>query len=31
MPETVAKDRNVDGVDGVRNGVDWKGEEHDGM
>ena len=25
MPETVAKDRNVDRVDGVRNGVDWKG------
>ena len=25
MPETVAKDRNVDGVDRVRNGVDWKG------
>ena len=25
MPETVVKDRNVDGVDGVRNGVDWKG------
>ena len=25
MPETVVKDRNVDGVDGVRNGVGWKG------
>ena len=25
MPETVVKDGNVDGVDGVRNGVDWKG------
>ena len=25
MPETVVKDRNVDGVDGVRNRVDWKG------
>ena len=25
MPETVVKDRNVDGVDGVRIGVDWKG------
>ena len=25
MPGTVVKDRNVDGVDGVRNGVDWKG------
>ena len=25
MSETVVKDRNVDGVDGVRNGVDWKG------
>ena len=31
MPETVAKDGNVDGVDRVRNGVDWKGEECDGM
>ena len=25
MPETVVKDGNVDGVDGVRNRVDWKG------
>ena len=25
MPETVVKDRSVDGVDGVRNRVDWKG------
>ena len=25
MPETVVKDRSVDGVGGVRNGVDWKG------
>ena len=25
MPETVVKDRNVDGGDGVRNGVNWKG------
>ena len=25
MPETVVKDGNVDGVDGVRNGVGWKG------
>ena len=25
MPETVVKDGSVDGVDGVRNGVDWKG------
>ena len=25
MPETVVKDRNVDGVDRVRNGVGWKG------
>ena len=25
MPETVVKDGNVDGVDGVRNGVNWKG------
>ena len=31
MLETVAKDGNVDRVNGVRNGVDWKGEEHDGM
>ena len=30
MPETLAKDRNVDGVDRVRNGVDWNGEERDG-
>ena len=25
MPETVVKDGSVDGVGGVRNGVDWKG------
>ena len=25
MPETVVKDGNVDGGDGVRNGVNWKG------
>ena len=25
MPEMVVKDGNVDGVDRVRNGVDWKG------
>ena len=25
MLEMVVKNRNVDGVDGVRNGVDWKG------
>ena len=25
MPEMVAKDGNVDRVDGVRNGVGWKG------
>ena len=25
MPEMVVKDGSVDGVDGVRNGVDWKG------
>ena len=31
MPEMVAKDGNVDGVDRVRNGVDWKGKEGDGM
>ena len=33
MPGTVVKDGNVDGVDGVRNGMDWKGRsvmEHDG-
>ena len=29
--ETVVKDGNVDRLDGVRNGVDWKGEECDGM
>ena len=26
-PETVVKDRSVDGVGGVRNGVDWKGRD----
>ena len=25
MPETVVRDGNVDRVDGVRNGVGWKG------
>ena len=25
MPEMVVKDRNVDGVDGARNGMGWKG------
>ena len=33
MLETVVKDRNVDGVDGVRNGMVWKGRsmmERDG-
>ena len=33
MPEMVVKDRNVDGVDGVRNRMDWKGRsmmERDG-
>ena len=25
MPETVVKDGSVDGMGGVRNGVDWKG------
>ena len=33
MPGMVVKDGNVDGVDGVRNRMDWKGRsvmEHDG-